>query len=53
MQLGGVRLNLPEYTWLIGCSIATDHYLFQCLKGMFYGYLQTIMAGGKHDYREL
>ena len=27
--VGGVGLNLPEFTWLISCSIVTDHYLFQ------------------------
>ena len=26
-SLGGVRLNLPEFTWLVSSSIATDHYL--------------------------
>ena len=44
---GGVRLNLPEFTWLISCSIATDHYLFQCLKATFFGYLQVVGAGGQ------
>ena len=42
---GGGRLNLPEFTWLISCSIVTDHYLFQCLTAMFFGYLQKVTAG--------
>ena len=25
---GGVRLHLPEYSWILSCSILTDHYLF-------------------------
>ena len=45
--MGGVRLNLPAFTWLISCSIVTDHYLFQCLKAMFFGYLKEERAGGQ------
>ena len=25
----GVRLDLPEFPWLISCSIGTEHYLFK------------------------
>ena len=41
----GVRLNLPELTWSISCSIVTDHYLFQHHKAMLFGYLQEVWAG--------
>ena len=43
--IGDVRLDLPEITWLISCSIVTDHFLFQCLKAMFFGYLQELGGG--------
>ena len=46
----GEELNLAEFTWLISCSIATDHYLFQCLKAMFFSYLQAVGAEGKHQW---
>ena len=32
LLVGGVELNLPEFTWLISCSIVADYYLFQCFK---------------------
>ena len=41
-----MRLNLPEFTWLISCSIASDHCLIQFLKEMLVGCLQAIRAGG-------
>ena len=41
-RLEGVGLSLPESTRLVGCSIATDHYLFQCRKTVFFGYLQAV-----------
>ena len=43
--MGGVRLNLPEFTWLMSCSIVSDHYLFQCLTAVFFLFLQE--AGGR------
>ena len=43
---GGVRLNLPELMWSVSCSVVTDHYLFQCLKAVFFDYLQEVRAGG-------
>ena len=45
-SVGGVRLNLPEFTWLISSSVVTNHYLFQCLKAMFFGNLQEVRAAG-------
>ena len=48
--VGGVELNLPEFTWLISCCIATDQYLFQCVKAMFFGYLQAIGAESMYGY---
>ena len=48
---GGVKLNLTEFTWIVSFYVFTDHYLFQCLKEIFFGYLQA--AGGqesKHGY---
>ena len=45
LGLGGLRLNLPESTRLISCSIVTDQYLFQCLKAMLFGYLLEVRAG--------
>ena len=46
LLVGGVRLNLSEFTWLGSCSMVTDHYIFQCLKAMSSGYLQEVRAGG-------
>ena len=46
LRLRDVRLNLPEFTWLISCSIVTDHYIFQRFKGLFFGYLQEVGAEG-------
>ena len=46
-----VELNLTEFTWFVSFYIFTDHYLFQCLKAIFFGCLQA--AGGqegKHGY---
>ena len=45
--LWSVRLNLPEFTWLVTCPIVTGHYLFQCLKEMFFGYLNAL--GGRRE----
>ena len=42
---GGTRLNLPEFTWLISCSVVIDHYRFQCHEAMFFEYLQVVRAG--------
>ena len=41
----GVRLNLHEFTWLKSCSIVINHYLFQCLKTVLFGYLYAV--GGR------
>ena len=38
----GAKLNLPEFTWLVNCSIVTDHYSFKCLEAVFFGYLQVV-----------
>ena len=43
-MVGCVKLNLTEFTWFVNFYIFTDHYLFQCLKAIFSGYLQA--AGG-------
>ena len=43
-MVGGVKLNLTEFTWFESFYIFTDHYLFQSLKVIFFGYLQA--AGG-------
>ena len=50
-MVGGVKLNLTEFTWFVSFYIFNDHYLFQCRKAIFFGYLQA--AGGqegKHGY---
>ena len=44
-MVGGVKLNLTEFTWFASVYIFTDHYLFQCLKVIFFGYLQAV--GGR------
>ena len=41
LYLRGVRLNFPEFKLLVKCSIVTDHYLFQCLKAMFFGFISS------------
>ena len=33
---GVVRLKLPVFTWLVNCSIFTDHYSVQYFKAMFF-----------------
>ena len=38
LWLGGVRQNLPEFSWLVSRAIVTDHYAFQCSKAMSFGY---------------
>ena len=35
-MVGGVKLNLTEFTWFASILIFTDHYLFQCLKAFSY-----------------
>ena len=46
LWLGGdVRLNLPEFTWLVSCAIVTDLYSFQYRKPMSFGYLYTVGSG--------
>ena len=47
LWLGGgvVRLNLPEFIWLVSCFIVIDHYSFQCLKATFLSYLFTCGRG--------
>ena len=48
---GGVKLNLPEFTWFASFYIFTDHYVFQWLKVIFFGYLQAVRGQeGKHGY---
>ena len=42
----GVGLNLREFTWLLSCSIVTNHYLFQRFIALFFGYLQEVGTGG-------
>ena len=47
----GVRLKLTEFTWFVSLFIFNEYYLFQCLKVIFFVYLQA--AGkqeGKHGY---
>ena len=41
------RLNLPEFTWLVSCSVSPNHYLFQYHKTIFFGYLHVVGAGGQ------
>ena len=41
LYLRGVRLNFPEFKLLMRCSIVTDHYLFQCFKAMFFGFISS------------
>ena len=43
--VGGLVLNLPEFTWLVHCPIVIDHCLFQYL--MFFSCLHGVGAGGK------
>ena len=45
LWLGGVRLNLPELTWLVSCAIVNDHCSFQCAKAMPFCYLYTAGSG--------
>ena len=33
-SLGGLKLNLLEFIWLVNCAIVTDHYSFQCSTAM-------------------
>ena len=42
--VGGVKLNFTEFSKFVSFCIFTDHYLFQCLKAILFGYLQA--AGG-------
>ena len=42
---GAVGLNLPEFIWLVSCSIVMNHYSFQCLKAMFFSYLHAEGVG--------
>ena len=42
LWLEGVGLHLTEFAWLVSCSIITDHYSFQCLKEMFFGYFHVV-----------
>ena len=44
LWLGDIGLNLPEFAWLISCAV-WDHYSFQCLKPMFFGYLHAVGSG--------
>ena len=43
--VGDARLNLPEFTWLVSCAIVTDHYSFECPRGMSFGYLYAVGSG--------
>ena len=45
--LGVVKLNLPEFIWLVGCYIVIDHYSCQSLKAMIFTYLHATEAGGQ------
>ena len=45
LQLGDVRLNLPEFTRLIRCAIVTDNYLFLCHIEIFFGSSQAARTG--------
>ena len=45
LWLGGVELNLPEVTWLVGGASVSDHYPFQCLEAMFFSYLYAVGSG--------
>ena len=50
-MVGGVKPNLTEFTPFVSLFILTDHYLFQCLKVIFFGYLQVARGQeGKHGY---
>ena len=40
-MVGGVKLNLTESTSFVSFYIFTDHYLFQCLKVIFFGYFTS------------
>ena len=43
--LEGVRLNLPEFTWLVSCSIFNDHYSFKFVITLLSGYLDVEVVG--------
>ena len=38
LAFGGVKLNLPEFSWLVSCSVVTNNNLFQRLQAIFFGY---------------
>ena len=42
-----VGLNLPEFKWLMSCSIITDYYVLQSLKALFFSYLEAAGVGGQ------
>ena len=42
---GIVRLNLPEFIWLVSCSIVIEDYSFQYCNAMFLSYLHAVGAG--------
>ena len=45
LRLGGARLNLPEFAWLMNCSVVSDHSSFKFLKALLSGDLHAVGAG--------
>ena len=45
LWLRGVRLNLPEFTWLVSCAIVNGFYSFQCPEAMSFGYSYAVGSG--------
>ena len=44
---GVVRFSLTEFTWLVSCSIVTDHYSFQYLKAILFRCLHAVGVVGQ------
>ena len=40
-------LSLPDFTWLVRCSIVTNPYSLQSLKAIFFGYFHAVGAGAQ------
>ena len=45
LWLWGVRLNLPELTWLVSGSVTSNHYSFPFHKAMYFGFLHAEGGG--------
>ena len=41
---GSLGLDLPEFSWLVTCSIVANHYFFQCRKAILFGYICVVGA---------